>query len=66
MAQKFGPDSPQTLAALGELDASIGRLVDGLSSAGLSDVLWVAASEYVITPVAVRVFRTDSFAPPAC
>ena len=50
-AQKFGPDSPQALAALGELDAAIGRLVDGFADAGLSDVLWVVASEYVITPV---------------
>jgi predicted AlkP superfamily pyrophosphatase or phosphodiesterase len=50
-AQKFGPDSPQALAALGELDAAIGRLHDGLSDAGLSDVLWVVASEYVIRPV---------------
>ncbi len=50
-AQKFGPDSSQALAAVGELDAAIGRLVDGLGDAGLSDVLWVVASEYVITPV---------------
>lgn len=50
-AQKFGPDSPQASAALGDLDAVIGKLVDGFTAAGLSDVLWVAASEYVITPV---------------
>jgi predicted AlkP superfamily pyrophosphatase or phosphodiesterase len=51
VAQKFGPNSPQELTALGELDAAIGRLHDGLSDAGLNDVLWVVASEYVITPV---------------
>jgi predicted AlkP superfamily pyrophosphatase or phosphodiesterase len=51
VAQKFGPDSPQLQAALGEVDAAIGRLVDGFADAGLSDVLWVVASEYVITPV---------------
>ena len=50
-AQKFGPDSQQALAALMELDAVIGRLIDGFESAGMSDVLWVAASEYVISPV---------------
>src|SRR3984957_13279346 len=50
-AQKFGPDSPQALAALGELDSTIGRLIDGLHEAGLGDALWVVASEYVITPV---------------
>ncbi len=50
-AQKFGPDSEQALAALGELDAAIGRLVDGFAAAGLDDILWLAASEYVITEV---------------
>ncbi len=50
-AQKFGPDSPQAAAACVELDAAIGRLQDGLAEAGLDDVLWVVASEYVITPV---------------
>jgi predicted AlkP superfamily pyrophosphatase or phosphodiesterase len=50
-AQKFGPDSPQAAAALGELNATIGRLIDGLNEAGMTDALWVVASEYVITPV---------------
>jgi predicted AlkP superfamily pyrophosphatase or phosphodiesterase len=50
-AQKFGPNSPQARAALGELDAAIGRLIDGYAAAGLDDVLWLAASEYVITEV---------------
>jgi predicted AlkP superfamily pyrophosphatase or phosphodiesterase len=50
-AQKFGPDSPQAAAATVELDAAIGRLQDGLAEAGVDDVLWVIASEYVITPV---------------
>ena len=50
-AQKLGPNSPQALAAVGELDTAIGRLVDGLKEAGPGDALWVVASEYVITPV---------------
>jgi predicted AlkP superfamily pyrophosphatase or phosphodiesterase len=50
-AQKCGPDSPQAAAATVELDAAIGRLQDGLAEAGVDDVLWVVASEYVITPV---------------
>ena len=50
-AQKFGPDSPQATAALGELDAAVGRLIDGYRAAGLDDTLWLVASEYVITPV---------------
>ena len=50
-AQKFGPDSEQAIAALGALDAAIGRLIDGYAEAGLTDTLWLAASEYVITSV---------------
>lgn len=55
-AQKFGPDSPQALQALAELDEVIGRLSDGLQEAGLNDILWLAAGEYVITPVDGAVF----------
>jgi predicted AlkP superfamily pyrophosphatase or phosphodiesterase len=51
-AQKFGPDSPQAQQAIVELDAEIGRLVDGFSAAyGETKPLWLVASEYVITPV---------------
>ncbi len=50
-AQKFGPDSPQAHAALVELDGAIGRIQDGFADAGVEDVLWVVAGEYVITPV---------------
>lgn len=65
-AQKFGPNSPQAQAALGELDAAIGRLMDGFASAGLEDVLWLAASEYAITEVDMvgypnRVLREAGF-----
>jgi predicted AlkP superfamily pyrophosphatase or phosphodiesterase len=51
-AQKFGPDSPQALQALTELDAEIGRMIDGFTAAyqGVKP-LWLLASEYVITPV---------------
>jgi len=50
-AQKFGPDSPEALAAVEQLDQTVGRLIDGFTEAGLEDVLWLAASEYVITEV---------------
>ena len=49
--QKFGPDSAEALAALGVLDNTIGRLIDGYAAAGLEDALWLAASEYVVSPV---------------
>ena len=51
-AQKHGPDSPEAMAALGELDGEVGRLIDGCAAAyGPSEPLWIAASEYVISPV---------------
>lgn len=50
-AQKTGPNSPEALTALGELDAVIGRLIAGCGAAGMDDILWLVASEYVITPV---------------
>lgn len=51
-AQRTGPDSPPALAALEELDDVIGKLVDGFGeSYGDEELLWLAASEYVITPV---------------
>jgi len=51
-AQKFGPDSPQALAALGELDAVIGRLSAGFHEAYAGrQPLWLVAGEYTIVPV---------------
>lgn len=50
-SQKFGPNSPQAIAALGELDVAIGRLIDGYVAAGMSDAVWLAASEYVVNEV---------------
>lgn len=34
-----GPDAPETLAVLVEMDAAIGRLMDGLASRGLTDTV---------------------------
>jgi predicted AlkP superfamily pyrophosphatase or phosphodiesterase len=50
-AQKVGPDSPQAMQALVELDNAIGRLIDGYAAAGIENALWLAAGEYAITPV---------------
>lgn len=51
-AQRTGPDSLPALAAVAELDAVLGTLADGLGSAySGAELLWIAASEYVITPV---------------
>jgi predicted AlkP superfamily pyrophosphatase or phosphodiesterase len=50
-AQKFGPNSPQAQAAVGELDSVLERLVAGYPSALPADTLWLVAGEYAITPV---------------
>ncbi|MEQ8789286.1 MAG: alkaline phosphatase family protein [Pirellulaceae bacterium] len=51
-AQKAGPDSDQALAALSELDNVIGKLVMDFSIAYAgAQLVWMAASEYVITEV---------------
>ena len=51
-AQKMGPDSEAATLAVGELDAEIGRLADGLTDAYHDACpLWLVASEYTIVPV---------------
>ncbi len=51
-AQKFGPDSPQAIAACAELDAELGRLSAGFTATYAEHkLLWLVASEYAITPV---------------
>ncbi len=56
-AQKFGPDSSEHVAAVGELDRVIGALADGLADAFAEDACtWIVAGEYAITPVSGPVF----------
>ena len=52
LPKKNGPDSPEAIAALGELDTQIGHLQEKFERihAGKS-LLWLVASEYAITPV---------------
>lgn len=50
-AQKSGPDSEGAKKAVGELDGAIGKLADTVHAAYGDALLWLAASEYVITPV---------------
>ncbi|NOY42584.1 MAG: alkaline phosphatase family protein [Planctomycetes bacterium] len=51
-AQKLGPDSEGATLALADLDAVLGKLIDGFASAyGDAQPLWLVASEYVITAV---------------
>ena len=50
-AQRTGPDSPPAQKALAELDEVIGKLAAAAEKAYGAAPLWLAASEYVITPV---------------
>lgn len=50
-AQKSGPDSPQAQQAVADLDQAFARLIDGYEHAGLGEIHWLFASEYVITEV---------------
>ncbi len=51
-AQKHGPDSDAAKQAVVDLDAVIGQMVDSFSaSLGADNIVWLAASEYVITAV---------------
>jgi hypothetical protein len=51
-AQRAGPNSDAARTALGELDAVIGRLIDGFSAAYRGrELVWLAASEYAISEV---------------
>ena len=49
-AQKFGPDSPEAIQAVEDLDGLLGELIDQMNTA-LEDPAWMMLSEYVITPV---------------
>jgi predicted AlkP superfamily pyrophosphatase or phosphodiesterase len=50
-AQKLGPDSPAAVAAVGELDAELGRLHAAMQETYGDELLWLVAGEYAITPV---------------
>lgn len=51
-AQKSGPDSPGAQTAVKELDDVLGKLIAAATAAYEGqNLVWLAASEYVITPV---------------
>jgi predicted AlkP superfamily pyrophosphatase or phosphodiesterase len=50
-AQRNGPESAAADAAIGELDAVIGKLGSDLNEAYDEELLWLAAGEYVINKV---------------
>ncbi len=50
-AQKFGPDSPQAGVSLQQLDEVVAILIEAFSNIYARPITWMAASEYVISPV---------------
>ncbi len=50
-AQRTGPDSPAALEAVTELDGQIAKLAAGFNQAYDGKLTWLAAGEYVVTPV---------------
>lgn len=50
-AQRHGPDSPQALAALDEMNTLLGDLFTRFTAAYDRKITWMIAGEYVITPV---------------
>ena len=51
-AQRTGPDSPPAIKALTELDETIQKLATtAVDAYACGNVMWLVASEYVITPV---------------
>ncbi len=50
-AQRTGPESPAAVAAVAELDAALGRLIDGCHEVYDDEPLWLVAGEYAISPV---------------
>ena len=50
---RFGPDAPEVTAAIAEVDAALGRLIDGLEARGALDRTdLVVVSDHGMTPVA--------------
>lgn len=57
---RFGPDAPETTAAMAEVDTAIGRLVAGLQARGLAANLIVVADHgMAATPADRRIFLED-------
>jgi len=50
-AQKNGPNSPEAMQAVVDLDQTLGELFAGYQAAGLTDIHWLVASEYAIQEV---------------
>lgn len=67
IGHRYGPDAPETLEAAASVDASIGRLVEGLKSRGLSDrtMLVVVADHGMAATSPERVIWIDDLIDPA-
>lgn len=61
----YGPDDKRTTAAVGEIDATIGALVDGLKALGQPVNLVIVADHGMAATSSDRVVALDSIADPA-
>lgn len=63
----YGPDSPKTTSAAAQVDAAIGRLMDGLTARGLSEKTnIVIVSDHGMAPIAdEQIMSLDTMVDPA-
>lgn len=59
----FGPDAPETTAAVAAVDAEVGRLVDGLKTRGIEANIIIVADHGMAAVGPERVIRLDTVAP---
>ncbi len=59
----FGPDAPQTTAAVALVDAQIGRLRAGLAARGIAANIVIVSDHGMAAVAAERVIRIDQLAP---
>ncbi|HWK34764.1 MAG TPA: ectonucleotide pyrophosphatase/phosphodiesterase [Sphingomonas sp.] len=62
---EFGPDAAETTAAVADVDASIGMLVDGLAALHQPANLVIVADHGMAATAAARTIRIDQIADPA-
>lgn len=63
----FGPDAPQEDSAIARVDSAIGRLQDGLSASGLTDLvdLLVVSDHGMVATDSTRTIYVDDYLDPA-
>lgn len=60
---EFGPDAPQTTAAVAAVDVQIGRLMKGLKARGITANIVIVSDHGMAAVPADHIIRIDEFAP---